>query len=159
MKHIRTTALASLLALAVAAQADDKVTVVTTQGETSYDISSVARIDLGDTELKVVAADGTGTTYAFDEVTKIIISGDATAINAPASADASRLTLTVAQDGTWMRINGWDASQTSALTLYGTDGQTLLRLDSWSGETVDIASLPHGVYVVKAGTHTAKFRK
>lgn len=159
MKHIRTTALAPLLALTLAAQADDKVTVVTTQGETSYDISSVARIDLGDTELKVVSADGTGTTYAFSEVTKIVISSDATGITAPSSADAERLTLTVSQDGTQMRINGWDAFQTAALTVYGTDGQSVLRLDSWSGETVDIASLPHGIYVVKAGTHTAKFRK
>ena len=159
MKHINKMLLAPLLALSMAAQAGDKVTVVTTTGAKAYDISTVERINVGGDALSVVCSDGNSTTYAFDEVTRIVISGDATAISEVSADDNAQLTLSVAADGTWMRVNGWDNTQTTALSIFTTNGQTALCLDSWHGGVVDIAALPHGIYVVKAGQHTAKFRK
>lgn len=159
MKHIKATALAALLAFTLGTQADDKVVVVTANGQTEYNTSDVARIEIGDTQLKVVAADGTGTTYAFDEVLRIALSADGTGISTPTAAAAARLTLTVSSDGTQMRVNGWDAQQTAPLTVYTTNGAAALHFDAWSGQAVDITALPSGVYVVKAGKHTAKFRK
>ena len=150
---------APLLALGMAAQAGDKVTVVTAAGAKAYDMDAVERIEVGGDALSVVCSDGNSTTYAFDEVARIVISGDATAIGETMADTAAQLTLSVPADGTWMKVNGWDGTQTAALAVCGTDGKAALRIDAWSGETVDIARLPHGIYVVKAGTHTAKFRK
>ena len=40
--------------------------------------------------------------------------------------------------------------------IYSADGQLVL---SFTGNTADISSLPHGLYIVRAGTKTAKFVK
>lgn len=160
MTNKRTLALAPLFALCIGAHADDKVTVVTTQGEKTYAMDNVERIDLSDDKsVKVVCVDGNGTTYAFDEVLKIVISADESAISTPETAVASRLTLTVSTDGNRLTVNGWDSNETVALDVYSMAGSSMLHEQTWNGQSVDISALAHGVYVVKAGTHTAKFRK
>lgn len=145
--------------LATSALADDEVIVVTTTGEKAYAIDQVQRIDFTGDALNVVLVDGDGTTYAFDEVQKIVFSAVATAITKPTALTQERLTLTISADGSWLRVNGWNTDQTATLQLYATSGATVAQQAQWNGESVDISALPHGVYILKIGSHTAKFRK
>ncbi|MCI7426126.1 MAG: hypothetical protein MSB00_03600 [Prevotella sp.] len=69
------------------------------------------------------------------------------------------LTLTVSTDGTEMSFNGWDSNIAAPLYVYDAGGRSVLHCEAWRGETVSISALAKGVYVVKAGEHTAKFRK
>lgn len=147
----------ALLVTALGAYADDVVTVVTQNGQKSYSMDKLSRIQLNEDNLMVVETNEKGTTYAFDDVQRILISLDATAVN-DATADG-KLTLTVSTDGTEMCVDGWDSSQMASLRVYDASGRSVMHSERWQGETIDISSLPQGVYVVKAGTHTAKFRK
>ena len=49
------------------------------------------------------------------------------------------------------------AGQTPLYEIKG--GRSVLHREAWHGETVSISALAKGVYVVKAGEHTAKFKK
>ena len=150
--------LAALLSLTLGTQADDKVAVVTKKGKTTYAIDKVARIAVGD-DLSVVTSDGKTTTYAFDDVQRIVIGDDATAISAVSKDGSSVLTLSVASDGSSMTVGGWQQGETATLELFDVAGHALTQRAAWHGESVDISSLPSGVYVLRIGSHTAKFCK
>lgn len=77
----RIIAILALLATALGTHADDVVTVVTQNGQKSYNMDKLARIELGEDDLVVVGSDEKGTTYAFDKVQKILISLNTTALN------------------------------------------------------------------------------
>lgn len=157
---MKTFLLAALSLLSLNTQAQDKVVVVSTSGvETAYNIDEVQRLDFSGDALNVVATDATSTTYAFDEVQKIVFQSTATSISATPLATAARLTLTITADGSRLTVNGWDSAQTAALSIYATNGARVMHQSQWNGQGVDIAQLAHGIYVVKAGNHTAKFRK
>lgn len=153
----RIIAILALLATALGTHADDVVTVVTQNGQKSYSMDKLARIELGEDDLVVVGSDEKGTTYAFDKVQKILISLNTTALN-DATAN-SKPTLTVSTDGAEMSFNGWDSNLAAPLYVYDAGGRSVLHCETWRGETIDISALAKGVYVVKAGEHTAKFRK
>lgn len=160
MKITGKLALTALMALgATAMQADDKVVVVTKNGQTAYDIDNVARIEFGDDALKVVETTDKGTTYAFGDVVKIVFTDDATAIDTPTAEAKAQLTVTISTDGNSLTVNGWDTSKAANLQLYSTAGASVQQVAGWNGQTVDISALPHGIYVVSVDGHTAKFRK
>ena len=153
----RIIAILALLVTALGTHADDVVTVVTQNGQKSYDMNKLARIELGEDDLVVVGSDEKGTTYAFDKVQKILISLNTTALN-DATVD-SKPTLTVSTDGAEMSFNGWDSNIAAPLYVYDAGGRSVLHREAWRGETVSISALAKGVFVVKADEHTAKFRK
>lgn len=158
MRYIKSITLATLLALSLNISADDKVIVVTSNGEKAYAIDKLARIEIGD-DLVVVDTSDKGTTYAFDEVQKIVVSLDATSVADVNAGNAQQLTLTVAADGTLITVNGWNDGETATMDVYDTGGRSVLHKASWKGEPTDVSALPHGVYVLRVGTHSAKFRK
>lgn len=104
----RIIAILALLVTALGTHADDVVTVVTQNGQKSYD--KLARIELGEDDLVVVGSDE-------------------------------------------------DSNIAAPLYVYDAGGRSVLHREAWRGETVSISALAKGVYVVKAGEHTAKFRK
>lgn len=145
--------------VALGAHADDKVHVVTKSADNAFAISEVQRIDFAGDALNVVSTNGESTTYAFDDVVKITFDESSTAIQTVAAPGQGRLTFTVANDGTTLTVNGWDSSAQTSLQLYSVGGANVASQAHWSGQSVDISSLPHGVYVLKVGNRTAKFRK
>ena len=106
----RIIAILALLATALGTHADNVVTVVTQNGQKSYDMDKLARIELGEDDLVVVGSDE-------------------------------------------------DSNIAAPLYVYDAGGRSVLHREAWRGETVSISALAKGVYVVKAGEHTAKFRK
>jgi len=58
-----------------------------------------------------------------------------------------------------MTVGGWQQGETATLELFDVAGHTLTQRAAWHWESVDISSLPSGVYVLRIGSHTAKFRK
>lgn len=145
--------------LALGAHADDKVHVVTKTADNAFATDEVQRIDFAGDALNVVSTDGTSTTYAFDEVVKITFEDESTAIQAVTAPQKARLTFTIANDGSTLTVNGWDTAAQTSLQLYSVSGANVATQPGWNGQTVDISQLPHGVYVLKVGNRTAKFRK
>ena len=58
-----------------------------------------------------------------------------------------------------MSFNGWDSNIAAPLYVYDASGRSVLHREAWRGESANISALAKGVYVVKAGEHSAKFRK
>ena len=56
-------------------------------------------------------------------------------------------------------MNGWGDRGAAPLEIYSIGGGREVRIGEWNGTAVDVSSLPHGIYVLKAGSETAKFRK
>ena len=71
----------------------------------------------------------------------------------------SKLTLTVADGGRSVRINGWGDRGAASLEIYGLNGGKEVNVSGWDGSVVDVSSLPHGIYILNVGNETAKFRK
>lgn len=152
--------LAALATLGIGAQAQDKVVVVDKNGaETAYNIDDVKRITFSDDALQVVQTDENGTTYAFDDVQKIVFQTGSTGISTAETTPQTRLTLTISSDGTRLTVNGWNSDEQAQLAVYATNGTRVLHQPAWNGQSVDISQLAHGIYVLQAGQHTAKFRK
>ena len=155
----RSTVAMLFLLSALSASADDNVTVVTASGETPYAMESISRIDFSETGITVVAQDKEGVTYAFDEIRKIVFTTTPAGIEPMTTAQKSKLTLTVADGGRSITVNGWGDRGAASLEIYSIGGGREVRIGEWNGTAVDVSSLPHGIYVLKAGSETAKFRK
>ncbi len=156
----RKIATAVLAMLVTATYADNEnISVVTANGTTSFDIESVGRIDFSEAGITVVSTDNGETTFAFEEIRKIVFSETETGIQPQTVVRKSKLTLTLFDSGRQLRVNGWTADKATELTVFALTGERTVQKGGWNGETVDISSLPHGVYVVKVGNEVAKFRK
>ena len=155
----KTTLMAFLLSATLPVCADDNVTVVTSAGETPYPMESISRIDFSDAGITVVASSGDEVTYAFDEIRKIVFSTTPTGIEPMTTVRKSKLMLTVTDGGRSVRINGWGDRGAASLEIYGLNGGKEVNVSGWDGSVVDVSSLSHGIYILKVGSETAKFRK
>lgn len=155
--------MAALLPLGAQAQSADSLYVVVNEGyEEDYPLTDVRRIDFTADGLSVVLkSDEAGTTYQFSEVKRICFTSTAPkepdAINAVRSK-AAAMSLFVARDGSYVGVNGWDGKPAN-VDIYSTAGASVLSQHSWNGGNIDTSALPHGVYIIKVGDKTAKFRK
>lgn len=149
-----------LLVSATSAYADDdNFSVVTAKGTTSYDISAVSRIDFSDDGLTILSEGKDGVTYAFDEIKKIVFSQTTAGVEPMAISRKGKLTLTVANGGGTVTVNGWGSRGKVPLAIYDTAGNKACEIGTWDGESIDVSALPHGIYILKIGEDTAKFRK
>ncbi len=138
---------------------NDNVSVVTANGTSSFDVESIERIDFGDAGITVVSTDNNETTFAFEEIKKIVFSQTESGIRPQAVLGKSKLTLTLLDAGRQLRVNGWQEGTVTPFTVYAMSGGKVVQIGGWSGESVDISALPHGVYIVKVGNDVAKFKK
>lgn len=159
MKHTRIVSLACLSAVCLSATAGDKVVIVNDNAEKGYAVSYIDRININGDGIEVVGTDNGATTYAFDAGLKILLVRDATAIDATAGAqDNVPLTLTVSADGSRLTVGGWAGGTPAGLSVYDASGASVLHCGQWTGGAVDVSALPGGVYLMRLGGHTAKFR-
>lgn len=156
----RLTGMTFLMLLSASTvMADDKMTVVTASGESPFEMESISRIDFSDAGLTVVSEGEAGVTFAFDEIKKIVFSTTPAGIEPMTAVQKSKLTLTVANGGQSVSVNGWGDRGTAPLEIYSIGGCQEIKIGGWNGSSVDVSSLPHGIYILKAGDETAKFRK
>ncbi len=139
--------------------ANDNVSVVTANGTSSFDVESIERIDFGEVGITMVSTDNSETTFAFEEIRKIVFSQTESGIQPQAVLGKSKFTLTLLDAGRQLRVNGWSEGRVTPFTVYGMSGGKVVQIGGWSGESVDISALPHGVYIVKVGNEVAKFQK
>ena len=156
IKRISIVAFCLLLAMSSWAD-DDIITIVTTNGETSYSMEMVHRIDFVDNGITVVMNSELGNTYSFSELKKIVFDMSSSAIQKQFVAD-EKMTLFVPFDGNSVYVNGWEGGET-IVKIYNTSGAELMRLDKWNGTPINISSISKGIYVIKVNNKTAKFRK
>lgn len=153
---------AALLPLGAAAQTPDSLYVVSAGRETPSALDDVRRVDVDSDGISVVLkSDDKGTTYAFADLQTIRFTPSGlpqTTAIAAVKTNGERMSLFVARDGSYVSVNGLNGKSADA-TIYNIAGAECRRIGSYNGGNISTSDLPHGVYIIKVGGNTAKFRK
>ena len=144
------------LGAAGTALAQDHVQVVVGGEELNYALDNVSRIEFVQEGINVVQSDDAGDTYLFaDNLERIVF--HPTIQTGIATVKDDPMTLFVARDGSYVSIRGYKGEK-APVSIYAINGQRVLGLN-WSGGDIDISGLSQGIYVIKVGDKSAKFRK
>lgn len=137
--------------------AQDYVQVVAGGLQLNYELEKLSRIEFAQDGINVVASDETGDLYLFDDnLEKIVF--HPTKETSVATITDKQMTLFVARDGSHVAIRGYEGGKTT-VDIYALTGQRMLTLRDWNGNDIDVSGLTQGVYVIKVGNKSAKFRK
>jgi len=92
------------------------------------------------------------------EVSRITFSGDWSSVR---KVGDGRPTLRIVENpvGDELRLDGHDSGRPTTLTVYSIAGRQAVRISSWNGESVNVSTLPKGVYLLQADNVTLKFMK
>ena len=58
-----------------------------------------------------------------------------------------------------IRIVGYNNSEPAQLSIYSLNGEEVMRIENWQGETIDASPLSAGIYILKINTTAIKFIK
>ena len=145
------------LGAAGTALAQDHVQVVMGGEQFNYALDDVSRIEFVQEGINVVQSDEQGDTYLFaDNLERIVF--HPTIETSVETVKTEPMTLFVARDGSHVSVRGWHGDK-AAVSIYALNGQRVLGLTGWNGSDIDISGLSQGVYVIKVGDKSAKFRK
>lgn len=161
LKNYSMMLLAVLIVCPLHADDTDKVLIDAGSKSKLYAVSDIRRIEFNESDICVVETTENGTVFAFEEIKKIVFNpSEADAVESIAmQAQRERISLFVSSDGNSITVRGWDNARTDNVELYNVSGERLLSLKQWSGETISVSNLPSGVYIIKVGKQSAKFRK
>lgn len=148
-----------LLACALTTMADDRnVTFHFSDGSSqSVALESLRKLTFSNDNVVAHLEDGT-TEKAFSiaNLQYFVFKQSATAIEKPAvAADAVR----VAISNSAITLVGYDADKPLPAALYDAQGVMRMRSKALGSNTVDISSLPKGLYIFKIGTQIFKLYK
>ncbi len=161
--HIRKRIFASLIltgCMAVSAMARQQMTVYFNNGnaESSFAVSDVASLHFSDGNLLVKQnADGKQSAISLAEILSIKFAdrnpsevktvGDGlAAVKVAASADE-------------LRLIGYDTARPQPAVLYGIGGTVFYSVSAQTAGSINISSLPKGIYILKLGNKSFKISK
>ncbi len=161
--HIRKRIFASLIltgCMAMSAMARQQMTVYFNNGnaESSFAVSDVASLHFSDGNLLVKQnADGKQSAISLAEILSIKFAdrnpsevktvGDGlAAVKVAASADE-------------LRLIGYDTARPQPAVLYGIGGTVFYSVSAQTTGSINISSLPKGIYILKLGNKSFKISK
>ena len=122
------------------------------------DLSAIDKITFTDTSFSILSTDNATTDYGYGEVDKITFS-DFNSIQKIGNKDNIRLLISPNPVDDIIRIVGYNNSEAAQLAIYSLDGEEMMRVDNWQGESIDASQLSAGIYILRINTHTIKFIK
>lgn len=164
MKRI-TILMALFLATVAASQpckGETKVTVSFTDesaAPVTVAVTSATKMSFGsDAMLTFAEAATRPEPIRLSEVSRITFSGDWSSVRKVAE---ERPSLRIVENpvGDELRLDGHDTGRPTTLTVYSIAGRQVVRISSWNGESVNVSTLPKGVYLLQADNVTLKFVK
>ena len=161
LKNFLMLLLAVLVVSPTYADDVDKILIDAGSNSKLYAVSDIRRIEFNERDICVVETTENGTVFAFEEIRKIVFNpSEADAIESVAMpSQRDNISLFVSSDGNSITVRGWDYARTASMELYSVSGERLVSQKQWSGETISVSNLPPGVYIIKIGKQSAKFRK
>ena len=118
--------------------------------ETSWAVSGLQKITFSGTNVVITTTDGSSSTYAMSDVSKLHFETSPTAINDVQAGQAVRF------DGTALQVSASEGTRVDVFTATG----TLAGRATVDGTgRVSLSNLPSGVYMVKIGNNTTKILK
>lgn len=123
----------------------DKITFTDTSFSIHFDSSS---------HLTDVASEH----YAYGEVEKITFS-NINSIENIGKEENVKLMISPNPVDNIIRIVGYNNSEPAQLSIYSLNGEEVMRIENWQGETIDASPLSAGIYILRINTTTIKFIK
>lgn len=156
----RLLSVAVLSALTVdPAFADSVMTIFTGQDASaceSFNLDDIGKVTFADATLSVFGEEATPTkTFDLSTVCKITFATDGSGISSLPQLSGLRLRRNPVAD----HISFDGAADASSAVLYDLSGRSLIRLDNWSGEDIDVSAIPSGTYLLKTISQTFKVIK
>lgn len=155
------SAATALLLATPQAQADGFVVEVTPADGSqalTMQLDALARISFASPapeSLTLTPVEGTPTTLPLDKVGRIAFRlADETGITSQTAAGTG---TTVTREGNVLHITPATTQAALPLSLYSADGRLVESLTAGGPTTIDLGTLPTGVYLLKAGTTSWKF--
>ncbi len=153
-----TMALGLFLGTSAFAQSASEFTVSTKQGNKSYKIADVRSMVIEGNNLLVTKSGSSDSdSYQLADITSIIFNL-ADGIAETKLADG-KLSIYSPANSNLIYVKGYELSKSYDVTVYGSNGNTVMHDADWKGQPVDVSKLPNGVYIFKINNSTFKFRK
>ena len=148
----------AVLVVALTARADTKVFVHGAEGTPQgLVITTASKITFGPDGI-TVATDGTNQqTFAYGNTAKLTF--EANQVGVDNIAAAGDFTLAENPVGDQLLINVPADFEGAALSVVSLSGQSLLQMQAWQGQPVDVSNLGKGIYLVTIDSTTLKFIK
>ena len=161
---LKSTLFASAMLLAATpacrAQHVNSMVVAGSTGEKTFALSDIKRISLNSDAMTIVSRAADSQTFAFTDVRKVFFTAATTGIGQLSKTTAPAPTaLRLSADGTTLSVEGWDKTRRTTVDIFTVNGVKVSTFANWNGADIDIATLAHGVYIVRIGDKAAKFNK
>lgn len=162
-KNWLAAALLGVVSLTTSAQEEgpSKLVVHFQEGATSeFALTDIQALTFGTESFSIALTNGTNQSdLAYEDVAKLTLGTGPVNGIASTHDEATGLSLypTVAADK--ICVNGWNNAEQSTVTVYSTGGSLCIRIDNWSGQPLDVSSLPTGLYLLNINNQTLKFYK
>ena len=143
----------SLLAIAGTATAQHMVVETAGQENKVFSLESLKQITFDDTTVNIEQTDGTKSSASMGDIERIYF-GDFSSIS-DINALSGNLVEYISHDE--IAINSEAGSTVAIYNLTGME--MIIRRINAQGETISIAGLPQGIYIVKANEKTTKIIK
>lgn len=121
------------------------------------ELSSIEKVTFSKTGFSILLKNETKEDFSFENVTKITFGGK----DGVKAEMADRFDLTVSPNpvGATLNVKGYNATEPAQLVIYSVAGGEVLRANAWKGESLDVAHLASGIYILKIDNQTLKFIK
>ncbi len=142
------------------AKAEKTITIeMSDSGATNTEVavSDIEKIQLSTTEFSVILKDNSAaSTFTYSQIKRITF-GDRAAVGTIENAYPVAVMPNPVRDILTLRAG--DEYYGAALNIYSVTGANVLQLPAWNGETIDVAHLEAGVYIINIQSVTIKFIK
>lgn len=148
-----------LMACALTTMADDRNVVFHFDDGSSQSIAleSLRKLTFSDGNIVAHLEDGTtATPFSIDNLQYFAFEQTATAIAKP-QVNTNGIQASISKSS--INLVGYDASNPLPAALYDARGVMLMQNKALGSSTVDISSLPGGIYIFKIGTQIFKLHK
>ena len=121
-------------------------------------ISTDLKIDFVDKGFDFVRGEGDLVgSYEYSDVKKIVFIANSSVESITGSSADVIVTPNPVVD--MITLRGADEFVGSEINVYSIDGQNKLRISEWNGESIDVSSLPAGIYIINTQSKNLKFVK
>ena len=121
-------------------------------------LTAIDKITFTDTSFSIHITDNATEDYGYGEVEKITFS-DISSIGKISKEDNFKLLISPNPVNDIIRIMGYNSSEPAQLSIYSLDGEEVIRIENWQGESIDASQLSAGIYILRINTTTIKFIK
>ncbi len=147
--------------IALSAAAQRRMTVFFNNGsaDASFVVSEIASLRFNDGQLQVEqAADGKVNAVSLAEILSIKFANNApSGIKTVAANKSGNVKIVVSADE--LRLVGYDTTHPQPAHLYGVGGSVFFSTKSLAATSINVSSLPKGLYILKLGKKSYKISK